>query len=200
MLHEYSWWESSINTKCDVEYIRVMLSTSHVAVTFGGIKSFIYPILLSRSVVFHYIFDPWHQPGPWEKETLITQSLPCFVICSNSYTRIWHTCSPLYASMTFQVTERVWYNISRNPTTTTCSVKVSTTRDFTHKLCMYNPPTSFNRRPVSLAAIVIASHWAPCLYILVLLIIHAPVKDCYWSKHRTSLISSRWSLPGYPAS
>jgi len=29
-----------------------------VAVTFGGMKGFLYPILLSQSVVFHYTFDP----------------------------------------------------------------------------------------------------------------------------------------------
>jgi hypothetical protein len=53
------------------------------------------------------------------------------------------------------------------------------TRDITHKLCMYDIATSFNKRPVSRAAAVIASYYAPCLYILVLLIFHAPVNDRY---------------------
>jgi len=178
----------------------VWWSILKVAVTFSGIKGFLYPILLSRSVVFHYTFDPWNQPGPWEKETLITQIPPLFVICSNSYTRILDRCSPLYASMTLQVIDGIWYDISRNPTRTISSMKVSTTRDITHKVCMYDFATSFNRTPVSQAAIVIAFYWAPCLYILVLLMIHAPVKDHNWSKHPTSLISSRWSMPGHPGS
>ena len=162
-------------------------------------KGFLYPILLSRSVVFHYTFDPWNQPGPWEKSTLITNFPPFFVICSNSYTRILDRCSPSYASMTLQVIERIWYAISCNQTRTVSSMKISMTRDNTHKLCVYDLATWFIRRPVSQAATVIASYWAPCLYILVLLMIHAPVKDCYWSKHPTSLISSRWSMPGHLA-
>ena len=34
------------------------MSILQVAVTFGGMKGFLYSILLSRSVVFHYTFDP----------------------------------------------------------------------------------------------------------------------------------------------
>jgi len=176
------------------------LSILQVAVTFGGMKGFSYPILLSQSVVFRYTFDPWNQPGPWAKEILITHMLSFFVICSNSYTRILDRCSPSYASMTLQVIEGLWYDISRNPTRTISSLKVSMTRDITHKLCVYDLATSFNRRPVSQAATVIASYWAPCLDILVLLMIHTPVKDRYWSKHPTSLISSQWSMPGHQAS
>jgi len=175
------------------------LSLLQVAVTFGRMQGFIYSILLSQCVVFHYTFDPWNQPAPWEKETLITHIPRFFVIWSNSYCRILDRCSPSYASMTLQVIDGIWYNICRNPTRTISSMKVSTTRDITHKLCMYDLTTSFNGRPVSLAATVIASHWAPCLYILVLFMIHTPIKDHYWSKHPTSLISSRWSLPGHPA-
>jgi len=171
-----------------------------VAVTFGGMNGFLYPILLSRSVVFHYTFDPWNQPGSSEKETLITHIPPVFFISSNSYTRIFDRCSPSYVSMTSQVIEGIWYDLSRNPTRTIFSMKVSMTRNITHNLCMYNLATSFNGRPVSQAATVIASYWAPCLYIAVLLMIHTPVKDCYWSKHPTSLISSWWSMPGHPAS
>jgi len=163
-------------------------------------KGFLYPILLSRSVVFHYTFDPWNQPVPWGKDTLITHIPPSFVICSNSYTRILDRCSPSYVSMTLQVIEGIWYDISRNPTRTISSMKVGTTGDNTHKLCMYDLATSFNRRPVNRSATVIASYWAPSLYILVLLMIHAPVKDRYWRKHPTSLISSRLSMPGHPAS
>jgi len=168
--------------------------------TFGGMKGFLYHFLLSRSVVFHYTFDPRNQPAPWEKETLITHILPFCIICSNSYTRIMARCSPSYASMTLLVIQGTWYDISRNPTGTISRVKVSTTRDIMHKLCLYDLATSFNRRPVSQAATVIALYWAPCLYILVLLMIHTPVKDRYWSKHPTSLISSPWSMPGHPAS
>jgi len=169
-------------------------------VTLGRMQSFLYRIVWSRSVVFHYTFDPWNQPGPWEKETLITHILPFFVICSNSYTRILDRCSPSYASMTLQVIEGIWYDITWNPTRIISRMKVSMTRDITHKLWIYDLATSFNGRPVSRAATVIASYWAPCLYILVLIMIHAPVKDRYWSKHPTSLISSGWSMPGHPAS
>jgi len=158
-------------------------------------KGFLYPILLSRSVVFHYTFDPWNQPGPWEKETLITHIPPFVVICSNSYSRILDRCSPLCTSMTSQVIEGIWYDISKNPTRTISSMKASKTRDITHKLCMCDLATSFNRRSASQAATLIASYWAPCLYILVLLMIHTPVKDRYWSKHPTSHISSQNQCP-----
>jgi len=47
-----------------LESIGEWLSILQVAVTFGRMKGFSYPILLSRSVVFHYTFDPWSQPGP----------------------------------------------------------------------------------------------------------------------------------------
>jgi len=151
-------------------------------------------------VAFYYTFDPWNQPGPWEKEMLITNTPPFFVIWSNSSSRIWDRCSSSYASMTLQVIEGIWYDISRNPTRLISIMKVSTTRDITYKLSVYDLPTSFNRRHVSRAATVIASYSAPCLYILVLLMIHTPVKDRWWSKHPTSLISLRWSIPGHPAS
>jgi len=155
------------------------LSILQVAVNFGGMKGCIYPILLSWSVVFHYTFDPWNQPRPWEKETLITHILPFFVICSNSYTRILDRCSPSYAWMTLQVKDGIWYDISRKSTRTISSMKVSTTRDITHKLWVYDLATSFNWRPVSWAATVIDSYRAPCLYILLPLMIHTPVKDHY---------------------
>jgi len=184
----------------DIESIGVWLSILQVPVTFGGMKGFLYPILLSQSVLFHYTFDPCNQPGPWEKETLITHIPPFFVICSNSYTRILNRCSPLYASMTLQVIDGIWFDISRNPTRTLSSMKLSMTRDITHKLCVYDLATSFNRRPVSWAATAIASYWAPCLYILVLLMIHAPVKGHHWRKHLTSLLCSRWSMSRHQAS
>jgi len=134
------------------------------------------------------------------KRNLLRPNPPVFIIWSNSYTRICDSCLPLYASITLQLIEEIWCGISRNPTKTISSMKVNVTRDIEHKLCMYDLATSFNRRPVSRAAIVIASYWAACLYILVLLIIHTPVKDCYWSKHLTSLPISWWSMPGHPAS
>ena len=159
-------------------------------------KGFLYPILSSPSVVFHSTFDLWNQPG-WEKETLISHIPPFFVICSNPYTRILDRCSPSYASMTLQIIEGIWYDISRNPTRTISSMKVSTTRNITHKLCENHLPTSLNRRPVSRAATLLASYWAPCLNIIVLLRIHAPVKDHHWSNHH---IISGWSLRVHTAS
>jgi len=44
--------------------------------------------------------------------------------------------------------------ISPEPNKNISSMKVSMTRDITQKLCVYNLATSFNRRPVSLAATV----------------------------------------------
>jgi len=41
-----------------MESIGVWLSIFQVAVTFGGMKGFLYPVLLSPSVVFQYTFDP----------------------------------------------------------------------------------------------------------------------------------------------
>jgi len=43
--------------------------------------------------------------------------------------------------------DMIWY--LQNPTRTIFSMKVSTTRDITHKMCVYDLATSFNRRPVS---------------------------------------------------
>jgi len=131
-------------------------------------------------------FDPWNQPH-WENETTITYIPSFFVKCLISYCRILDGSAHLYASMTSQVIEGVWYNISGIPTWTIHSVTVSMTRDITHTLCTYDCATSFNRRPVSGAAPLIASHWAPCLNIAVLLRVHTPVKNCCWSNHPTRL-------------
>jgi len=129
----------------------------------------------------------------WEIETLITLIPPFIVICSNLCTRILDRCSPSYDSMALHVIERISYDISRNPTTTISSMKVSTTRYIKLMLCVYHLATWFNRRPVSHAAKVLAFYWAPCLNMIVLLRIHAPVKDCYRSNHpcRFSMIIVR---------
>jgi len=62
--------------------------------------------------------------------------------------------SPSYASMTLSVIEGIWYDISRNPTWSISSMKVSMTRDITHKLHVNNHATTFNRQLVSQAATV----------------------------------------------
>jgi len=139
------------------------------------------------------------QPTQALRKLTLNHTHPSFVICSNSYPGICDRSPPLYASMTWKVIEGISSDISRNPTRIISSMKVSMTTNMTHTLGVYDLVISFNRRPVSRAATVIASYWALCLYILVLFMIHTPVKDCYWSKHSTSLISSRWSLPGHPA-
>jgi len=89
----------------------------------------------------------------WEKETLITHIPPFFVICSNSYTRILDRCLPSSATMTLKVIEGIWYDISRTNKNIS-SMKVSTTRDITLMLWVYDLTTSFNRRSVSWAATV----------------------------------------------
>jgi len=185
-----------MDARSDIESIRVWLSILQVAVTFGGMKGSLYPILFSWSEVFHSTCDPWNQLS-WEKEISITHMPPIFVICSNSHTRILDRCSPSYASMTLQVIEGIWYDISWNPTQTISSMKVSITSNISHMLCVYDLATSFNRRPVSWAATVLASYWALCLNIIILHSIHPPVKDRYWSNHP---ISSRWSLCKHTAS
>jgi len=91
--------------------------------------------------------------------------------------------SPSYTSVTLQAIAVIWYDIARNPTRTISSMKVSMTRDITHNMCVYHLATWFNRRRVSQAATTIAYYWAPCLNIIVLLRIHAPVKDCFWRHH-----------------
>jgi len=140
-----------MDARCDTEWIGVPFSILQLAVTLSGMEGCLCPIVLSWSVVFQSTFDPWNQPD-WETESLTTHILPFFVISSNSYTIILDRCSPLYASMTLQVIEGIWYDISSNPTRTISSVKVSMTRDITHKLCMYDHATSFSRRSVSRAA------------------------------------------------
>jgi len=123
-------------------------------------KGFLHPILLSQTVVFHYTFAPWTQPLALRKESIITHILPFFVICLNSYTRLGDRWSPSYASMTLRVIDWIRFEISRNPTRTISSIKVSTARDITHMLCVYTLATSFNRWPVSRAATVIGPNWA----------------------------------------
>jgi len=148
---------------------------SHCVVTIGGVSLHLWSM----------------KPTKLRKETLITHIPPFIVICSNSYTKVLDRCSPSYASITLQIIEGIWYDSSWNPTRTISSMKVSTSRDITHKLYVYDLPTSFYRRPVSRAATVIASYWTPCLNIIVLFRIHATLKDRYWSNNP---ISSRRSL------
>jgi len=150
-------WSRTLDARCDVQLIGVWLSILKVVVTFGRIKGFLYPILSSWSVVFHYIFDPMNQPG-WEKYSWITH-IPLFiVIFLNLYSRILHRCSHSYASMTLKIIDGIWYDISGNPTWTISSVKDRMTRDLTHTLCMYDLATSFDRGPVSRVATVMLSN------------------------------------------
>jgi len=185
MLCKQRWWQTTIDARYEVNWIGLQLSILQVAVTFTGWWYFIYSILLSQIVVFDYTSDPWNQPG-WEKETLIIHILPCFVTCSNSHTSILDTCSHSYASMTFTVIYGIECDIWSNPTRTISCMKGSTNRDMSQKLCVYNIAAWLNRRPGSWAVTVIASYWAPCPNIFVLLRIHAPVNDCYWSNQPTS--------------
>ena len=59
--------------------------------------------------------------------------------------------------MTVKVIEGIRHDIARKPTRTVSGWKVSMTRHFTLKICGYDLTTSFNMRPVSRAATVIAS-------------------------------------------
>jgi len=145
------------DARSDTESIGVWLSIVQAAVTISGMKGVIYPILLSRFVVFLSTFDPPNQPG-WEHETWITHIPPFFVICLNSYSIALDGGSPSYASVTLQVIQGIWYIISRNPKRTIPSMKVSMTRNITHMLRVKDLATSFNRRPVSQAATVFASY------------------------------------------
>jgi len=152
----------------------VHVTILQVAVAVGWVKGFLYPKVFQPTVVLHYTFDPWCQPG-WEKETLIINIPHLFGICLNLYPRILVSWSHWYASRTSKVIGGLWYNISRNPTRTMSSRNVSMTRDITYKFCMYDHVSSFQRRPVSRAATVSASYWPPCLNIVVVVRIHTPV-------------------------
>jgi len=112
----------------------------------------------------------------------------------NSYTTRLDCCSPLYPSMTLQI-KGIRYDISRNPTWSISTLKVPTTRNIARKLCVYDLETSSDRRPVSWAATVLASYWAPPWTIIGLIRIHAPVTHRYWSNYR---ICFWWSLGGDP--
>jgi len=149
-------------------------------------KSFLCPMLLSQCVVFPYTSDPWTQ-SDWEKDIWITHIPPVFVIGSNSDTRILDRCSPSCTAMTMKVSKEIWYDISSNQKNLLSSMKVSTARDITYKLCVYDLQTSFNRRRVSWVAAVCGSYGPSCLNISSLLRTHGPVKDCYWSDHPPSL-------------
>ena len=105
--------------------------------TFGAIDGFLYAILLSQTVVIYYTYHSWNKPRPWEKETIITPIPPFFVICSNSYTRIWDRYLPSYTSMISRVIDRIWYDISRHPICTISSIEVRTPSDITHEFWVY---------------------------------------------------------------
>jgi len=89
--------------------------------------------------------------------------------------------------MTLQVIDVIWYYICGNPTRAISSMKVSTTQNITHQLYVHDLSISFNMMAVSCAATVLASYWAPGPNIIILLRIHTPVKDRYWSNYPTSL-------------
>jgi len=107
-----------------------------------------YPTQLSWIVVFHYTIDPWDQPS-WQKKWFITQIPLVCVTWLISCSGILDKWSPSYASMTLLVIEGIWYDISRNLTRTIYGMKVTTTRDSTQKLCVYDLATTINWRPVS---------------------------------------------------
>jgi len=96
---------------------------SHSVVMICGVSLILWPLRPTRA---------------WEEETLITHIPPLFVICLDSYTRIVDRCSHSRASMTLTGIEGIWYDISRNPIRTISSMKVSTTRDITQKLFLYD--------------------------------------------------------------
>jgi len=157
-----------------------------VAVTFGGMIGCLYPILLSWTVVFHYTFDLWNQPGPWEKETFITHIPPFFVICSNSYTRILGKCSSSCAPMTLTVIEGIWYDISRTQQDLYPVWRLAWL-GILHISCVCT-----TLQPHSIGGLWVEQRqWCFLLSSLskhnVLVTIHAPVKDRYWSNHPTSL-------------
>jgi len=157
-----------------------------VAVTFGGRKGFLYPILLSQTVVFHYTFDPWNQPGPWEKETFVTHILPFFIICSNSYTGILDRCSPSRTSMTLTVVEGIWYDIFRTEQELYAVWRLAR-QGILQKRCACT-----TLQPLSIGGLWDErQQWCFLLSSLckhvVLLRIHPPVKDCYWSNHSSSI-------------
>jgi len=148
--------------------------------------SFLYPILLSRTVVFHYTFDPWNHPGPWEKETLITHIPPFFVVCSNSYSRILDRCSPSCAPMTLTVVEGIWYDISRTQQELYPVWRLAQL-GILHISCACT-----TLQPHSIGGLwVEQQQWCFLLSSLskhiVLLRIHTPVKDHYWRNHPTNL-------------
>jgi len=134
MVGELRWWYTTIDGRCDIGWIWAWVSILQLAVTFSGMKGFLYRIPSSQTVVFHYTFDPSNQSG-WEKATSITHIPPFIVTCS--YTRILDRCSPSYASMTWKVIVGIWQNILRNTKKTICSSEVNTPRNITQTLCMY---------------------------------------------------------------
>ena len=78
-----------------------------------------------------------------------------------------------------KIMEYLRYDVCSNQTRNISIMKVTMTRDSTHKLDVDNLATTLNRRPVSRAVTVIASYKAPCLYSIGHPRIHASVKDCY---------------------
>jgi len=139
-----SWYQDGdellLDARSDIEQMGGWLSIRHVSVTSGGVKGCFYPVMFPQSVVFHSTIDPWTQPS-WETENSVTQ-IPAFVVwCSTCYTGLLDMCSLLYASMIWDVTNRIWDGISRNPPRTTSSMLICTSRNITHTLCAYDIAT-----------------------------------------------------------
>ena len=122
----------------------------------------------------------------WERDTWITHIPPFFVICSNSYARMLDRCSHSCASMPLTIVEGIRYDISRTQQEL-YPVWRLVPLGIRHKSCVWAM-----WQPHSIGGV-----WAEqqlwCFLLrcmckhIILLWIHNPVKDCYWSNHPYSL-------------
>jgi len=122
----------------------------------------------------------------WEKQTLITHIPPFFVMCSNSYTRIFGEMLTFICFHDFlgHRWDMIWY--LQNPTGIYLEWRFLRL-GILHKHC---PCTTL--QPHTIGGLwVEQQQWCFLLSTMtkhsVLPKIHAPVKDRYWSKHPTSL-------------
>jgi len=121
-----------------------------------------------------------------EKETFITHIPPFFVICSNSNTRILDRYSSSCCSMTLTVVRGIWYDISR------IEQELYPVWRFAWLGILHKGCACTIYQPHSIGGLwVEQQQWRLLLSSLskhiILLSIHDPVKDCYWSNHPTTL-------------
>jgi hypothetical protein len=149
--------------------------------------------LISHSISMKCGHSPDHwsmeKTRAWEHDTFNMHFRHLVFIYSNWYTRILDRCVPLYALITFQTLDGIWYDISRTQ----------------HELYLVWRLVQLGILHKRFGCTTLQSHslgglWVEqqrwcfqlhcCLKNIFLLWIHPPARDQYWSDHPTILTAN----------